>query len=337
MSSGQKIIKILATILAVFLAISIIGGIISGIVFAVNLDNKKETTTESELNISNDEFHYNNDENGIHINVGGDDAENAGEHSSESKGDDTMKDYQTYDFTETYKNVESLDIQASINDVILLEGTEFCVTMKDVSTKCKAYEKNGVLTVEDTSHYSGHSFVSWVGDMLDGKGFKGLKGGTITITYPKGFTANNCEIEAATGSVTMSDLQTNNLDIEAGTGSVTGTNIIAGYIDLECGTGSVNIDNSSFAGSDIEAGTGTITINGKMTGQNSIECGVGTVYLGLEDSQDSYKMDIEKGLGTITIDGSSYSSIQTSSPNAANSLSIEGGIGNITIDFARQF
>ena len=342
MSSGQKIIKIIATIFAVFLAVSIIGGIVGGIFFALNIDTKKDrsTTTESDLNISDEGFHYNDDENGIHINMGGNQGEHAGDQagmqSGESAGNNDMANYETYDFTQTYVGVTDLDIQASINSVILTEGTEFRVSMKNVSTNCKVYEDDGVLSVEDTSH-SGRSFLSWVGDLLDGKGLSSLKGGTITITYPKGFVAQTCDIEAGTGSVQMSNLQANELDIESGTGSITGDNIIAGYMDLECGTGSVDLANSSFAGTDIEAGTGSITITGKMTGQNTIQCGVGSVYLGLEDPQESYKMDLEKGLGNITIDGSSYSSISSSTPTAANSLSIEGGIGNVTIDFAKQF
>jgi len=342
MNSGQKIIKIIATIFAVFLAVSIIGSIVGGIFFALNIDtkNKTSTTTKSDVNISDDGFHYNDDENGIHINMGGNQGENAGNQagmqSGESGGDNDLKNYETYDFTQTYTNITEFDIQASINSVILAEGTEFRVSMKNVSTHCKVYEDNGVLTIEDTS-YSGRSFLSWVGDLLDGKGLSSLRGGTITITYPKGFVAESCSIEAGTGSVQMSNFQANELDIEAGTGSITGDTIIAGYMDLECGTGSVDFENSSFAGTDIEAGTGSIKINGKMTGQNTIECGVGSVYLGLVDSQESYKLDLDKGLGSITLDGSSYSSINTSTPTAANSLSIEGGIGSVTIDFAKQF
>ncbi|MFA9463562.1 MAG: DUF4097 family beta strand repeat-containing protein [Velocimicrobium sp.] len=330
MSPLQRIIKIIATIFAIFLAISIIGAIIGGIFFAMNINTKPNTsiTSNSGLDIGDDEFHYNDDKHGIHINVG--------DEEDESDGNNTMSNYETYDFTQSYTNVESLDIEATINRVILSEGDEFRVNMKNVSTNCKVSEKSGVLSIKDSSHY-GDSFLSWIGDLLDGKGLSSLKGGTITITYPKGFIANKCDIEAGTGSVQISNLQTTTLNIEAGTGSISGNDIVAGYMDLECGTGSVNLDTSSFSGSEIEAGTGSITINGKMTGQNTIECGVGSVYLGLEDSQDSYKLEVEKGLGHITIDGSSYSSVSTISPNAANSLSIEGGIGSVTIDFAKQF
>ncbi|MEG2774365.1 MAG: hypothetical protein RR906_03065, partial [Acetivibrio sp.] len=66
-------------------------------------------------------------------------------------------------------------------------------------------------------------------------------------------------------------------------------------------------------------------------------CGVGSTYLQLEDSQDAYHLAIEKGLGSITINGSSYSSVNSNSASASNSLSIEGGIGNVSIDFAKQF
>lgn len=320
MSSGQKIIKILATIFAVFLAVTIIGGIIGGIFFALNLDSKNHFIIDSE-NVLNDPI---------------DIQENNSNNTQESSGDDTLGNTNFYDFTQTYTNINSFDIEATINRVVLIEGNEFRVNMENVSTSCSVYEDHGVLTIEDTNH-SGRSFLSWVGDLLDGKGFSGLRGGTITVTYPEGFTAQSCDIEAGTGSVSIDDLTVDKLYIESGTGSISGNNITANYMDLQCGTGSVDLNNSSFAGSDIETGTGSVTINGRMTGQTSVECGVGSVYLGLEDIKDSYNLSIEKGLGGITIDGSSYSSINTTNPNASNNLSIEGGIGSVTIDFAKQF
>lgn len=303
MSSGQKIIKILATIFAVFLAISIIGSIVAAIFFGLALDSHTDTHIETQLS---------------------DDSENGGS---------TME---TYNFSESYIGVTSLDIEATINNVILLPGDNFTVTMENVSTYCKVTQDEGELKIHDTSH-SGRSFLSWIADALDGKGFSSLKGGTITVTYPSDFMANTCDIQAGTGTVSIQDLNAMELNIEAGTGSIEGSNITANYMDLEAGTGSADFKNCTFQGTDIEAGTGSISITGTMKGQNSIECGVGSVYLALTDPQDAYYMDVEKGLGSITIDGSSYSSVKSNSPSSSNALSIEGGVGNVTIDFAKQF
>ncbi|MDK2807327.1 MAG: hypothetical protein PWP24_56 [Clostridiales bacterium] len=323
MTPLQKIIKICATIFAAFLAITIIGSIVAAIFFGLGISSHK---ANSNLSVENNEFHYNDDENGIHINVNGNDSE---------KGED-MSHYETYDFSETYTNVESFDIEASINSVTFVEGNAFTVTMKNVRTDCKVTNNGGVLTIHDTSH-SGFSFLSWIGDVLDGKGLQSLKGGKITVTYPSGFVARECNIEAGTGSITMSNLQADTLTMEAGTGSIKANGITARFLDLECGTGSVTLEKASFAGTDIETGTGSVSINGKMTGQNTIECGVGSVSLHLEDPQDSYALNIEKGLGSVTVNGTSYSSMNSSTQNATNSLSIEGGVGSVNIDFAKPF
>ncbi|MEG1457888.1 MAG: DUF4097 family beta strand repeat-containing protein [Acetivibrio sp.] len=317
MSHGQKIIKILATIFAIFLAVSIIGGIVGGIFGFLNLSTTN-IRTKSHVEISQDselvedEFYGN-----------------------ESEDSGTMN-YKTYDFSKSYSAIRDIDIEATINHVILQTGDEFHVDMKNVSTKCKVTGDGGVLRVTDST-FSGRSFSSWIGDFLDGDGFRSLRGGTITITLPKDFVANTCDIDAGTGSVTLNNLETNELYLEAGTGSIEGNHLTARFLDLECGTGSIDFRNVSFLGSDIEVGTGSVSIRGRMQGQNVIECGVGSTYLQLEDSQDAYHLAIEKGLGSITINGSSYSSVNSNSANASNSLSIEGGIGNVSIDFAKQF
>lgn len=308
MNSGQRLIKLLATIFAIFLAISIIGAIIGGISLIFHIS---DASYSIKSNITELEEGY-----------------------SDSGKNDSSKTYEKHSFSKTYTNIDSFEIDASINDVTLIEGTEFRVTVKDVYTSCKVSENNGTLKVDDST--SRH-FLSWLEDFLDGNEIDSLKGGSITITYPKDFTANTCEINAGTASININTLKANHLDLEAGTGSITGDTITAKFMDLECGTGSVSFDSSYFSGTDIECGVGSVTIDGKMTGENTIECGVGSVDLNLEDSQDSYKIDIEKGLGTITIDGSTYSSLSTSSANAPNSLSIEGGLGDTTIHFAKQF
>lgn len=299
MSSGQKLIKICATVFAILLAVCIIGSILSGVFILFQIDsqaNNSSIQTKGEGQIQSSDGTYHN-------------------------------------FTQAYTGVDTLEIDATIHDIFIQPGKELRVDMENVKSTCSAKQNNSILEIEDTSNGHWRSIFTWFADALDGN-FSGAKKGTITITVPEGFMAKSCHIDAGTGRLSITGLQTNSLEIDAGTGSIEGKNVKAGYVDLDCGTGSIEFNDIDFTDTNIDSGTGSIKISGRLNGDSSIECGVGSLNIKLLDPQDSYKLDIEKGLGSITLNGSNYSTVATTNTNAPNTLSIEGGVGSINIDFA---
>lgn len=308
MNNLQKIIKTIATIFAVFLAVTIIGGIIASIYFALNLDDRSSRNNNSD--------YYNEDYD-----------------EGDSKN---MRDYDTHNFDKTYDNITSIKVDNAIDDVYFTSGDKFQVTLEDVSTKCTVSENNGTLEIKDRTRYGADSLFAWIEDFFDGNSGRYFRGGTITIVIPKNALLSNCNIDAGTGSITLDDFAAKKIDLDAGTGSIDGSNFSADFLDLDAGTGSIDFHNVNFGGMDLDAGTGSIAINGRLTGQNDIDCGTGSVYLSLADPQETYRLKLEKGLGGLTIDGSNSSSITNNPAGAQNYLSVEGGVGSITIDFAAQ-
>ena len=128
MNQGQKIIKLLATIFAIFLAIVIIGSIVSVVLFGLGVSSKLSTSTQTEDNSTRE----------------------------------------TYNSTEYFSDIESISIDATINDIILEQGDQFSVSLQNVNTNCNVYERNKVLYLEDTSH-DGMNVFSWLANFLDGK------------------------------------------------------------------------------------------------------------------------------------------------------------------------
>lgn len=299
MNPGQKIIKVCATILAVFLAVSIIGSVLFGVFIAL-----QSSSPDSSPNI---------------------------EISGNQKG---KSSFHTYDFSHSFTGIDSLEIDSSIQNVIIQSGSEIRVDMEDVSTECTAYQDGSVLIIEDNTSNTkiNGQFFNWVGDFLDGK--TKIMGGTITITLPESFTAESCYIDSGTGRLTIENLQAEDLHIDAGTGSIEGKNVSAGFVYLSCGTGSMELNDVDFAGADIDSGTGSIYISGSLKGDTTIDCDVGSLDMDLTEPKDSYYLDIEKGLGSININGSSYSGVSSLNDGAPNYLSIYGGVGSINIDFA---
>ena len=62
-----------------------------------------------------------------------------------------------------------------------------------------------------------------------------------------------------------------------------------------------------------------------------MNCGIGEVAIDLQGGSEIYTLDVEKGIGDISVNGESVSS-KTVIGNGENKLSIEGGIGKISIN-----
>jgi len=81
-------------------------------------------------------------------------------------------------------------------------------------------------------------------------------------------------------------------------------------------------------------GVGSVILNLEITGDSEISSGVGEVTLGLVGTSDNYCINVEKGIGKIEIDGEEIKS-DTMYGNGLNKLDLNGGIGNIKVDFIR--
>lgn len=157
--------------------------------------------------------------------------------------------------------------------------------------------------------------------------------GTLTVTVPKDTKFDAVSIISGAGSFKASKISTAILDISCGVGKATFDNLIATKkATIEAGVGSFTISNGSLKNTDIELGVGSVSITAKLENKASIESGVGSVSLNLIGKTGDYSITAEKGLGTITLNGKEVSNDETYG-TGPNSIDIEGGVGNIKINY----
>jgi hypothetical protein len=57
------------------------------------------------------------------------------------------------------------------------------------------------------------------------------------------------------------------------------------------------------------------------------------VNLDLKGNVSDYDLDIDAGVGTVRVNGDKISDDTRMNRNAANSIEVDGGVGNVRIDF----
>lgn len=230
------------------------------------------------------------------------------------------------DFTENFTDVDSLNIDISTGEVVIKSGETFRVEAQNVTDNFKAeVSGNGTLNVNENGNSTHFLWFNW-------SGFGNINA-KITVYLPEDFIADEARINMGAGNLTIDNLSTERLTLSAGAGNINGSNITANKVKFDGGVGSVNLNGVTLNDADMDSGVGSLNIEGVLLGDNSINCGVGSVNLDLNGNVDDYDLDIESGVGTVRVNGEKVKG-QYHNSNADNSLEVDGGVGNVSIDFA---
>ena len=238
----------------------------------------------------------------------------------------TIGSANTVNVTKSFEDVKSLSADNGIGTFTIKvgESDKVEVVAENVSENFKVEKSfSGNLEIKSTFNF-------W--NFFNGAGNQN-KQAKITIYIPKDFMAENIEINAGAGNVNIEALSTKKLKINAGAGNIYGKNITASEVKLDGGVGEITLEQVDLSKVDIDCGIGNVNLQGRMFGKCKIDCGVGEVKLNLQGSTDDYNLNIEKGLGSVYIDGEKYSDLNWNNTTASNSLDIDGGVGDIDIDF----
>lgn len=231
----------------------------------------------------------------------------------------------TVDINKSFEDVKSISIDHGIGTlkVKVGESDKVEIIANNVNENY-TIEKNfgGNLIMKSKTKF-------WLFNWFDGDDFKS----DITVYLPEGFIAENFEIDAGAGNVNIDSLETKKLEINGGAGDVKGKNIVANTVDINGGVGNVDFEQVELHDTTIDSGVGNVDIEGYLFGKTDIDCGVGNVDLNLKGTTDDYNIKVEKGLGNIRINGEKYSSLNWNNLTAENSIDIDGGVGEISIDF----
>lgn len=226
------------------------------------------------------------------------------------------------DVAKSFENVRSIHIENAARSLTIKTGTSFEIIGKDVSEEFIAeVDSNGTLHLKDKNsiiHIFDHD-----------TNF----GSNITLTIPEGFYANSVEIDCGFGNISISDLSTKELEINGGAGNIIGTNLNSEKVSIDGGAGDIEFRNILFQNVDVDSGIGDIIFEGELLGDNIIDCGVGDIELMLKGNSDLYNLSIDSGLGNIYVDGKKYSDLNWNNVTAENSIEINGGVGDIDLNF----
>jgi hypothetical protein len=232
------------------------------------------------------------------------------------------------DFSEVYTDVSSLEVSNSTGKLTIQEGDTFKVVAENVSKNFHANVSNdGTLKISDNNQAIKFLWFDFNG--INNPNSK------ITVYLPKEFVAEDIKLDTGAGNVVIDGAQTGYLLLSAGAGNITGTNIIAEKVKVDGGVGNVNLENVSFNDSDFDCGVGNLTVEGSLQGKNKFDCGVGDVNLDLTGELGDYDIKVDAGVGNIRLNGEKISNEYRTNNSSPNSIDIDGGVGNVTIEITR--
>ena len=144
------------------------------------------------------------------------------------------------------------------------------------------------------------------------------------------------KIETGAGKINIEKLNTQSLYLELGAGDVYIENLsVAKETKIDGGVGKTEIKSCKMHNLKANLGMGEFVFNGKLTGKNEIDSGVGAINIYLIDNKENYTIEVSKGLGNVTLDGQKLEMDRVYG-TGENYLDIDGGIGEIEIDFREQ-
>lgn len=242
--------------------------------------------------------------------------------------DDTeeyMEDYRI-NFVKEFSDVEQLDIKNGIGKLTIKSGDSFKVEGRNVSKNFKATVKNGTLIVEEEDFI--RKFLWFEIGRSNSKS-------AITIYVPHDFTARKIEVESGAGEVVLEDLSAEKLVIDAGVGNIYGQNITAQAVKGSGGVGDITFYDVNFSNIDFDSGVGNLKIEGIISGDSEFDCGVGNIRLNIKGSREDYALRFNSGVGSMRVNGEKVSSdYKDAYSSAPHSINIDGGVGDVNIEFS---
>ncbi len=231
---------------------------------------------------------------------------------NEIKEAQANKEYTLYNVEDGISNIS---LNLSTASLSIKQGDKFSVYHGE---GFKIKNKKGILYVEDT-----------IKEMLNI-----TSSHTVIITVPKNKSFGKINITSGTGSIYIEKLTCDTLDLDLGVGTTDIDYIkVNSKAKIDGGVGEMTINKGTINNLDYSVGVGKSVISAKLTGKSDIEAGIGDVKLTLKGGENIYTLKGDTGIGAIRV-GNNKLSDDAVMGNGKNTVEIDGGIGNVRIDFA---
>lgn len=222
------------------------------------------------------------------------------------------------DFSESYTQVEQIQIECKLSNLSIKQGTEFKIEATTVEDKFECENKDGTLKIREKEF---RFFRNNVSDS------------SITVYIPENSKLTNVKIETGAGKVTIEKLSADKLRLDLGAGSVKISDInVEKEAKINGGVGKVKIENSILNNLELDCGVGEFEMTAKLIGNTDIDCGVGRLEVNLIGNEDDYKISAKKGLGSFTIKSKEIQN-DTIYGNGENYIKIEAGVGSTAVKY----
>ena len=217
------------------------------------------------------------------------------------------------DFENT--QIATLDIDVNFTNLIIKKGDTLVVQTNDKDINCK--QNNQDLQIKEEQHNL----------------FSNNNNDDLVLYIPKDLNFEKVKINAGIGKIQIEDINTQNLYLELGAGETTINKLnVTNNCNIESGVGKVSILSGKIKGLNLDMGIGKFEIASVITGNSKIDAGIGNLYLKLQDNKENYTIESDSGIGNIKIDGTKVLN-DTKYGNGKNIIRLDGGIGNIEIEF----
>lgn len=215
------------------------------------------------------------------------------------------------------KEVATLKIELACTNLEIKTGNSFKVETNN--PKITFEEQNGSVKIEEKN-------LNWFS--------KNNVSSNLIIYVPEDMMdIDETKIEAGAGKINIEKLNTQSLYLELGAGDVHIENVmITQETKIDGGVGKTELKSCEINNLKADLGMGQFVFSGKLTGKSEIDSGVGAINIELMDNKKNYTVDVSKGLGNVTLDGQKLEMDKVYG-TGENYLDIDGGVGEIKIDF----
>lgn len=214
-----------------------------------------------------------------------------------------------------YEDIKTLDIDIAFSSLEIKSGEELKIETHSNSINCR--KNNQTIQVEEKNY-------NWLSKN---------NSRDLIIYIPDDLEFDKIKINTGAGRISIEKIKTKKLYLEIGAGETRIEELeVTDKADIDGGAGKVTILSGIINDLHLDMGVGKVEINAKLIGNTDIDAGIGELAINVEAPEEDYKVKASKGIGNINIDGKNISS-DAIYGDGNNYIKIDGGIGNIKVEF----
>ena len=219
---------------------------------------------------------------------------------------------------EASNDVATVDIDVDFTNLIIKNGDYLRVETNNQNIDYK--QDNQKLEIKEKTH-------NW---------FAKNDEGNLIVYIPENLKFEQVKINADAGKIHIENLNTEKLNLELGAGETEIENLIVTYnCKINSGAGKVSISSGKINDLKLDMGIGKFEISSEITGNSKVNAGIGNLNLDIKGIRENYTLKANKGIGNIKIDKKEISEDAVYG-SGENAIKIEGGIGNIDVNFSEK-